>query len=38
MTQWRDARAYIELAFSIQKYIPNYVDAYFGPPEIKEFA
>jgi len=38
MTQWRDARAYIELAFSIQKYIPNYVDAYFGPPEKKEFA
>ena len=38
MTQWREAAAYIELAYAIQKYIPNYVDAYFGPPEIKEFA
>lgn len=36
MTQWQHARSYIELAFSIQKYIPDYVDAYFGPQEIKD--
>ena len=38
MTEWREAVPYIELAFSIQKYIPNYVDAYFGPHEIRQSA
>jgi len=29
------ARDYVLLAFAIDRHIPGYVDAYFGPPEVK---
>ena len=29
------ARDYVLLAFAIDRYIPGYIDAYFGPPEVK---
>ena len=35
MTEWKQAQEYVELAFSIDRYFPDYVDAYFGPPQIK---
>ena len=35
MAKWKNASAFVELAFSIDKYLPGYVDAYFGPDEIR---
>ena len=35
MAGWQNARAFVELALSIDKYLPGYVDAYFGPEEIR---
>lgn len=35
MTEWKQAQEYVELAFSINRYFPDYVDAYLGPPQIK---
>lgn len=32
------SRRYVELAFGIERHNPGTVDAYFGPPEIKEAA
>lgn len=32
------APAYVRLALAIELHIPNYVDAYFGPPEWREAA
>jgi hypothetical protein len=32
------AQEYLSIAFSIERLFPGYVDAYFGPPEIKESA
>ncbi|HET8524560.1 MAG TPA: hypothetical protein VFL82_15090 [Thermomicrobiales bacterium] len=32
------AQEYLSLAFGIERLFPGYVDAYFGPPEIKESA
>lgn len=32
------APAYVRLALGIEQHIPNYVDAYFGPPEWREAA
>ncbi len=29
------ARDYVLLAFAIDRHIPGYIDAYFGPPEVK---
>lgn len=29
-------RDYVTLAFGIGRHVPGYVDAYFGPPEVKE--
>ena len=34
MSKWKNARAFVELAFAIDKHLPGYVDAYFGPEEI----
>lgn len=36
MSKWKNARSFVELAFAIDKHLPGYVDAYFGPAEIKE--
>ena len=36
MSIWRYAKDFIELAFSIDKHFPGFVDGYFGPIEIKE--
>ena len=36
MPKWKKARSFVELAVSIDKHLPGYVDAYFGPAEIKE--
>ena len=30
------AERYIQLAYSIQEYFPGYIDAYFGPDELKQ--
>jgi len=30
------SRRYIELAFDIERHVEGFVDAYFGPPELKE--
>lgn len=30
------AQEYVRLCFSLEKHSPGYVDAYFGPPELKE--
>ena len=32
----RISRRYIELAFDIERHVEGFVDAYFGPPELKE--
>ncbi len=32
------ARDYLNLAFAIDAYLPGYIDAYFGPEEIKQAA
>jgi hypothetical protein len=36
MSEWEGARTFVELALSIDKHLPGYVDAYFGPEEIRE--
>ena len=36
MSEWEGARIFVELALSIDKHLPGYVDAYFGPEEIRE--
>ena len=36
MSKWENARSFVELAFAINEHLPGYVDAYFGPEEIKE--
>jgi len=36
MSKWKNAKAFVELALSIDKHLPGYVDAYFGPEEIRE--
>jgi hypothetical protein len=36
MSKWKNAKSFVTLALSIDKHLPGYVDAYFGPPEIKE--
>jgi len=36
MSKWENARSFLELAFAIDMYLPGYVDAYFGPPEIRK--
>ncbi|HMQ35357.1 MAG TPA: hypothetical protein PKD53_31900, partial [Chloroflexaceae bacterium] len=30
------SRRYIELAFDIEGHVEGFVDAYFGPPELRE--
>ena len=35
MSRWEKARSFVELALSIDQYLPGYVDAYYGPPEIR---
>lgn len=32
------AHDYVSLAFGIERHFPGFVDAYFGPPEVKEAA
>ena len=34
MPKWEDAPVFVELALSIDQYLPGYVDAYYGPDEI----
>lgn len=36
MSKWQNAQSFVELAFSIDQYLPGYVDAYYGPAEIRE--
>lgn len=36
MVKWENARSFVELAFAIDKLLPGYVDAYFGPPELRK--
>lgn len=36
MPGWQNAKSFVELALSIDKHLPGYVDAYFGPSEIRE--
>jgi len=36
MSKWKNAKSFVELALSIDKHLPGYVDSYFGPAEIKE--
>jgi len=36
MSGWQNAKPFVELALSIDKHLPGYVDAYFGPEEIRE--
>ncbi len=36
MPRWQNAKSFVELALSIDKHLPGYVDAYFGPEEIRE--
>jgi hypothetical protein len=35
---WEDAQTFVELALSIEPHFPGYVDACFGPAEIREAA
>jgi hypothetical protein len=35
MSKWQNARSFLELALSIDQYLPGYVDAYYGLPEIR---
>ncbi|NOR88763.1 MAG: hypothetical protein GQ524_00770 [Anaerolineales bacterium] len=37
MSRWQNAKSFVELALSIDKHFPGYVDAYFGPEDIREF-
>jgi hypothetical protein len=36
MSRWKNAKAFVELALSIDKHFSGYVDAYFGPEDIRE--
>jgi hypothetical protein len=36
MPRWQNAKSFVELALSIDKHFPGYVDAYFGPEDIRE--
>lgn len=36
MPRWQNAKSFVELALSIDKHLPGYVDAYFGPEDIRE--
>lgn len=36
MSRWQNAKSFVEMALSIDKHLPGYVDAYFGPVEIRE--
>ena len=36
MSSWQNSRPFVELALSIDKHLPGYVDAYYGPVEIRE--
>jgi len=36
MSKWESARAFVELALSIDKHLPGYVDAYYGSEEIRK--
>jgi hypothetical protein len=36
MPRWQNAKSFVELALSINKHLPGYVDAYFGPKDIRE--
>lgn len=36
MSKWEDAPDFVELALSIDEYLPGYVDAYYGPEEIPQ--
>jgi hypothetical protein len=36
MSRWQNAKSFVELALSIDKHFPGYVDAYFGPEGIRE--
>ena len=36
MSGWQNAKSFVELALSIDKHMPGYVDAYYGPEEIRE--
>ena len=36
MSGWQNAKLFVELALSIDKHLPGYVDAYYGPEEIRD--
>ena len=36
MQKWDHANVFVELALSIDRYFPGYVDAYYGPQEIRQ--
>ena len=36
MSEWQNAKPFVELALSIDKHLPGYVDAYYGPEEIRD--
>ena len=36
MSRWQNAKSFVELALQIDKHLPGYVDAYYGPVEIRE--
>jgi hypothetical protein len=36
MSIWKRAQDFVELALSIDQYLPGYVDAYYGPAEIRQ--
>ncbi len=36
MSRWQNARSFVELALSVNQHLPGYVDAYYGPQEIRE--
>jgi hypothetical protein len=38
MSKWQNAKPFVELALSLDQHLPGYVDAYYGPPEIRESA
>jgi len=35
MSEWQHARGFIELALSLEKYVPGYFDFYYGPEEVR---
>ena len=36
MSKWQNAKAFVELGMSIDKHLPGYVDAYYGPADIRD--